>query len=203
MERCCEKECHKKLSVDMIKRSRTRFWYQNSDQRTQWLFDHISEASVKGTRLYMQCESGIELCSKSFRLMYKIDENKFYKTLKKYRSGSIAPGVKKSRDRSEGYFRSMDWLEDYAYYHADRMPHNEEMMLPYKTRKLSVFQKYRTETLDNHKRAISKTSFFNMWAGNFPHLKIKKVGYILFSINDKTNSPVILDFSSEKKNIQS
>ena len=114
MPNCCSRRCNMKLSQGIIKRSRYRYWHQTSEQKTQWLYDRIAEAEKNATtgKLYMQCEAGIQVCAKTFRNLYKVNKNRYYKQLKKYQDGAIAQGFNKGRPRSDTYLKAMEWIEN-------------------------------------------------------------------------------------------
>lgn len=95
--------------------------------------------------------------------------------MKKGKAGKCASGYKKGRGTGRATDDAIVWLKDYAFYHADRMPDSKDMMLPYKTRKLDIYNKYLDEKTESMQCAVSKTTFFELWSKRFKNLKIKRV----------------------------
>ena len=119
-------------------------------------------------------EGGQRVCGTCFRRAYKLNKNFFYKYLKKARKGVQACGVLNGRLNSEKRQIADVWLDIYAFYHADRMPDNQNLMLPYRTRKIDIYNIYTKEMVDVLKSPVSKSLFYDIW-NNKKILKIKQV----------------------------
>ena len=86
-------------------------------------------------------------------------------------AGSKAISGVRNKLASMRFILAVDWLEDYAGMHGDRMPHNPTVFLPYKTIRWTLYKFYQAE----RSPVISKTAFYKMWSDHFPNLKIKQV----------------------------
>jgi hypothetical protein len=175
-KKCCKGKCTEPISQHVIKGCRYRYWSLNKLQRTEWLFDRIRDAYTPGKRLKFPIANRKIVCATAFRLIHNIDKNTFSKKLKAYKDGAISGGMHSHRQISEKYLAALDWLEEYAEYHADKMPHVAELWLPHRTRKVDLYQKYCNEMTENNTNdVIAQSTFFQMWKKRFPHLKVKQV----------------------------
>lgn len=57
--------------------------------------------------------------------------------LRKHQNGYVAAGTQQTRNVSNMHNSAVEWLEEYATNTGDRMPHNQNVLLPYGTRKVS------------------------------------------------------------------
>ena len=56
---------------------------------------------------------------------------------------------------------AMNMFEDFAKAYGDRMMNTKDILLPYKTRQVCVFEKYKTDVQSS--ACVSKTMFFSLW----------------------------------------
>ena len=162
-----------RLTESVVYNCRKAFWSMSYNRRIQWLYDKVSEAREVNGRLYFSVYSGTRLCATTFRNMYRINKNTYYRALQRVKEGAIAPGGPRKRKRSQHYVQAMDWLEDYVTHFADRMPNIQRLYLPYGSKKSAIYDKYKEES--GVHRAISRSSFYQMWHDHFKNVKIKKV----------------------------
>ena len=176
-DKCCKRQCFRHLKDLDLLRCRNRFWTMRQANQTEWLVDKLSEAKTSNS-LRTACfsiDGGKDACAVLFRKLFHISKNRLYKAHSQFLIGATAPGTKKSRGISETTKSAIHWLEEYATCHGDRMPHNSQVLLAYRTRKYSVYQRYVVEMTAKFKPSLSKAAFYGMWNKSFKHLRIKKV----------------------------
>ncbi|XP_060583861.1 uncharacterized protein LOC132740023 [Ruditapes philippinarum] len=120
-----------------------------------------------GKFTFLRTEYGGLVCSKAFQSLYRINKNTFSKA--NVISGKTV-GLSKTKSKSHNTISLIAWFEEYVKFHGDFMPHKQDVLLPYGSRKLHVYEQYKIETAS----PVSKSTFFDMWAKHFPHIKIKK-----------------------------
>ena len=87
-------------------------------------------------------EGGLQICSSYFRKVYSIKKNFYYKYLKFARLGKSSTALKQRGKISKATENAVLWLQEYAFYHADRMPDAPVLMLLYKSRKSDIYNTY-------------------------------------------------------------
>ncbi|CAH1802756.1 unnamed protein product, partial [Owenia fusiformis] len=174
MKKCCSSKCHLNLNMDMARRCREILWTKDFESRHEWLIQKLRDAKHRNGKYFLMIESGLGICSKAFCQLFYISKGFYYKSVKDYENGVLSTGYQRRRSKTSLYDDAKFWLEEYATYHADRMPDSADIMLPYKTRKEGLYLRYKSERVEKFRNFFSKTSFMRMWADMFPHLKIKK-----------------------------
>ncbi len=105
--------------------------------------------------------------------LYFLSKEAFYYARDSHLRGAVSAGITlKHRSSAEATLRAINWLKEYADFHADMMPHKDYFELPFSTTKEMVWQKYAQANPSNH---IADSTFQRMWNGYFPHLAIKTV----------------------------
>ena len=174
-QKCCPRKCFKLFDVPSVVSSRKFFWLRPFPERVEWFYDKAMDCQDVSSHPLWSSENGNRICSKAFRDIYGIQKNFFYKYLTKFKNGAVAAGKDRCQFPSSTYNRAMTWLQEFATDYGDRMPHTQDILLPYKTRKLSVWEKYSNETAEAMESQLGCSTFQTMWKKHFPHLKIKKV----------------------------
>lgn len=173
------KKCIEHFTITELKDLRMSYWSKDVYQRSIWLTETIGNArKLKRTDVYQI--KGYQICYKCLMTVYHISKNKYFKQLHHVRRGSVAPGLEgevKRRSHSDGFVEAMTWFELYITCHGDRMPHTNDIFLPYKTKKSKVWLQYVGESAEPR---IAKTTFIQMWRQNYPHVKVKVVGIICY-----------------------
>lgn len=145
--------------------------------QTQWLLDKLFEAknttALRKTKFVI--DGGVKVCATMLKKVYHIDKNRLYKLFKKFKNGAVAPGIRNVRSKSDIHLAAIEWLEEYATHHGDRMPHNIQVLLPYRTRKYVIFKRYVNEKTARFEPSLGMSAFYKMWTVAFSHLRIKKV----------------------------
>ena len=175
LKHCCARKCFLKFKKIDIKKVRYQYWSKTSLRRKEWVFDKLQSSAKHKNKHYMTIDSGIRLCSKSFRELYKINKNTFYKMLNKFREGAVSGGLPRQRTCQDVTTKLIEWLESYFSSHGDRMPDTSTILLPYKTRKNTIYERYKEEMLETMERFASRSGFFDWWKKCYGHVKIKKV----------------------------
>ena len=178
--RCCEKDCIKKLPLKTIEILRFKYWTKQRSARRQWLLERIKASRhSKSKPLFVVEEAGVALCQRGFMSLYGVSKYTYYNIKQEAIKGAEhSSGNSKNREHSARFIIALNWLEEYATFHGDRMPNTDKILLPYKTRKSIIYGQYKQE----HKAPIHITSFLQMWQEYFPHLRIKKVGALTSSV---------------------
>eukprot|EP00058_Branchiostoma_floridae_P005491 XP_002590979.1 hypothetical protein BRAFLDRAFT_69470 [Branchiostoma floridae] len=83
-------------------------------------------------------------------------------------------GLRRGRSLSSKCVSVSVWFGYYVASHGDKMPHKEEIWLPYNTRKVDIYNKYAEECEDRLEPYCCPQSFNNMWKTFYPHVAIKK-----------------------------
>ena len=168
----CSKNCLRTVSAKEVKALRHRYWTIPGFQRSQWLIHTLSNADVKGRFQYLSIDNGKKVCTAAFLKIYHINKNRLTKCSQLQKSGAKCTKGKQPRPMSGDSMEAVAWLEEYASYYGDRMPHNTAILLPYKTQKQFLYSSYKRERSEN---AVSLTTFYKLWKQYLSQLKIKKV----------------------------
>ena len=126
-----------------------------------------------------QMENGVTVCKKAFMSLLHINKN-LMTMCRKHVKGDLLSQTSTFRTLSMKSLQCMTWIEEYASYYGDRMPNNENILLPYRTTKISVYNSYCQDMKECRKNAVSRAGFNRIWKHNFPNLKIKQVFDISF-----------------------
>ncbi|XP_066267510.1 uncharacterized protein [Branchiostoma lanceolatum] len=82
-------------------------------------------------------------------------------------------GLRRGRSLSRKCVEVSVWFGYYVASHGDKMPHKDELWLPYNTRKVEIFNKYAEEREGRFEPYCCLQSFLNMWNTFYPHVSIK------------------------------
>ncbi|XP_061190665.1 uncharacterized protein LOC133198638 [Saccostrea echinata] len=159
---------------------RYKFWTKQFEQRVEWFIDKISESKKNQHSICFQIESGKTVCGSCFQFLLRMNRNFYYTCLKMANDGKTAAGYRNTRGCGVAKEGAIVWLKNYEFFHADRMPNNGDMMLPFKTKKRDIYNMYVNEKIECLERSIfdaltvSQSAFYDIWKNDFPHLKIKQ-----------------------------
>ncbi|XP_062576087.1 uncharacterized protein LOC134237971 [Saccostrea cucullata] len=176
----CQQFCLKHVTSEMMKCMRYRFWTKSYDQRVEWFIDKVKESKCQRGKATFTIDGGHNVCSSCFQLLLKINKNFYYKYFKKATEGKSAASYRNTRGFGEAREGAILWLQNYEYFHADRMPDNGDMMLPFKTRKIDLYDLYVDEKIQQltisikFAYTVSRSAFYEVWKTEFPKLKIKQ-----------------------------
>lgn len=172
----CGEKCLEAYSVRTVHALRYRFWSKNRQMRAQWLIQTIKIGKKFGRFLKLRTDDGINVCSKAFLALYKLNKNMLGHCRQLANKDAVALKTKKPRTVSSPVIQCISWFENYVSCSGDRMPDSNSILLPYRTSKLAVYNSY---CKANEGNTISRTSFQNIWKWHFPQVKIKQVIVIL------------------------
>lgn len=170
---CCDKKCLELFSYTDIKNNRTSFWSKSVQNQNTYVLEKF-RCGINTNGKWSFVEAGKRICAKAFKGLLKINKNRFHKLRKRFGTGYISCEPN-NRLRSVKYLEAMNWLETYAFYRADDSPDSSKKLLPYKTRKISVYRSYVDERKEMNMAKIKRSTFFKMWNKDFPDLRIKTV----------------------------
>ena len=168
----CSQNCLRTVTAKEVKVLRHKYWTKPGFQRNQWLIHTVSNTEVKGRFRCLQTDNGKKVVTSAFLKIYHINKNKLTKCSQLQEEGAISSKGKQPRQMGSDATEALAWLEDYASFYGDRMPHNKAVLLPYKTQKQLLYSTYKRERGGN---AVSLTTFYKLWKQYLPQLKIKKV----------------------------
>jgi len=173
---CCKKKCTSLINQKDVKSLRTIYWSKKLNARNTWLLEKIWQRK-KICSHFLKTDHETEVCDKDFQIIYGISKNCFYKIRKQFEQGSLASPVESRRKKSIKYVNAHNWLKDYAKAYGDQMPHLQEIVLPYRTRRVGVYLTYLNSHLHEGDFLLKKSTFLQMWKTELPYLKIKQVNY--------------------------
>ena len=175
----CKRKCLNGLTIKTIYQMRMRYWTKSMHMRTQFLLQTL-DCSVNG---FLMFDNGQRVCRPAFEKVLRISKNKLTVLKRKQKShGAVTSCGRRPKTNSRPVLEAINWIENYASIHGDRMPDSNRVMLPYRTEKFSLFKRYREETAGS----VSRATFYRVWKDHFTHLKVKAVSMIsLFSFDHK------------------
>ena len=102
---------------------------------------------------------------------------RYYEYLIRHNNGQhhVAHGNAGFKKPSIAYGVCRAWFRQYSKKNGDKMPNVEAIHLPSWVTKNKVYDDYQREITSTMVSPISKSSFYQMWADHFSHVKIPKV----------------------------
>ena len=140
--------------------------------QSQYLIQTVAQKQIEGRYTFLRLDNGVKVCKRAFGTILNLDKKRFTSVNKLNGRSAKAAADKMPRSITGRTISAMTWLQNYAKERGDRMPHSTDILLPYKTTKVAVYNAYRRECA---KRPSCKSQFFKLWKDHFPHLKIKEV----------------------------
>ncbi|XP_019616724.1 PREDICTED: uncharacterized protein LOC109464227 [Branchiostoma belcheri] len=173
LEPCCKKKCSDGYSRSTIKDKRTDYF--SAPSRNEWIKQKLGSFQVGSDKRAFQFKvNGSEVCREAWCRIYGINKNTYYRELNNFRMGLEWAGLRQGRSLSSKCISISVWFGHYVAIHGDKMPHKEEIWLPYNTRKVDIFNKYAEDCEDRSEPYCCLQSFLNMWKTFYPHVAIKK-----------------------------
>eukprot|EP00058_Branchiostoma_floridae_P022242 XP_002607732.1 hypothetical protein BRAFLDRAFT_82821 [Branchiostoma floridae] len=172
LERCCKKNCASRFSRSTMKAKRTDYFCAES--RKRWIKEKLGSFQVGREKVYFEFKvDGIVLCREAWCRVYGINKNAYYRELKDFKLGLEWDGLRRGRSLSIQCVSASVWFGYYVASHGDKMPHKNEIWLPYNTRKVDIYNKYAEECEERSQKFCCEESFRNMWKYFYPHVSIK------------------------------
>jgi hypothetical protein len=169
----CPTKCLEKFTFKKVRELRINFWSQPKHMRFFHLKNVINLKTSVGRFSYLRTATGESVCKKAFMSVYMINKN--FLTKASVLKGKTV-GLTQVKEQSTKTLELISWFEEYLLFHGDFMPHNQDVLLPYGTIKIHIYEQYREEACGGH---VSKSTFFEIWNKHFPHVKVKKVIFML------------------------
>ena len=179
VRRDCSKGCLQTFTDETIKVLRNKLWTLNFKGRFECALDKLAESKGDSKARMFFTDGGRAVCSNCFRKLYRLNKNFYYKACRQYKFGAVSVGFRSARRISQVTMDCIRWIKSYAYFHGDKMPDKKLILLPYKTRKTTLYLQYVSEQTEDMKVSASKANFFSLWKHKFRHLKIKKVSVLV------------------------
>ena len=170
-KKCCKNNCKISFSETTLARNRHNFWSLSREYQDSWIYDKINDKEIKDDKIMLKIEKYI--CPKAFMQTLSLNKNRYYKLLQKSKQGLDAT-LSRQRKKSKLYVEALHWLEEFARFYGDRMPDSGNVMLPYKSRKIDIYKKYKDNQTIDFLPSLSRSHFHKMWKTEFFRLKIKK-----------------------------
>lgn len=173
MTKCkCGQSCKRQFGMKEIYQLRENYWTRPKFLKFSFLIELIKQSDKIGKRRFMYLQRNKKVCTEAFLQLLRIDKKTLNKAVNLASLNKKTVSNLNSRSVTSQTLETITWLEDYARYHGDRMPHKEDVFLPYKSRKNEIYSSYRLDYPTSH---VSRSQFYKIWSDHFPHLKIKKV----------------------------
>ena len=133
LEYNCKRKCLTQISVETLKTARYKYWIMKRYEQQIWLMDKISASRCQGRTRIFNIDGGVGVCQSCFMRIYHISRSSYYQVDRSSKCG-LSPGIStvKTRKRDPRFLEAMEWFEVYVEFHADRMPHTGQILLPYR-----------------------------------------------------------------------
>lgn len=151
----CSQKCVDKFSLKTVREIRSDFWSHPRHVRFFILNQYAKLKISKGKFSYIRTDTGELVCTKAFLQLYMINKNSFTRA-GRLRDKTV--GLGNIKQTSVNTVKLTSWFEEYVGFHGDFMPHNADVMLPYGTVKLHIYDQYKMEAEGNH---VNKSTFFS------------------------------------------
>ena len=181
-EKCkCKQNCLGLFSVRDIYNIRERYWTHSRRSQSQILIHAVSQGYKDGRFTFLTLDNGKKVCQLAFLQILRVNKNALTGAKKLCKRGAKTTPGKTPKSPSEKSTKTMSWFEQYVELHGDKMPDARDVLLPYKTTKVGVYESYRVQ-VDEESR-VSPALFYKIWKEHFPHIKIKDVSSLIILRN--------------------
>ncbi|XP_062608883.1 uncharacterized protein LOC134270664 [Saccostrea cucullata] len=170
----CKFLCLEEFDKSDITGLRESFWTKTFENRVEWFYDKMSEASKKQHQLFFTTLGGKKVCAQCFRLLLHMSRTFFFKYQRKFTQGRVSAGIRRARKIGKSRENAILWMDNYIYFHTEQMPDSPIRLLQYKYRKRMVYDAYIEEMMNRDEVSVSFSTFREIWKEEFPYLKIKQ-----------------------------
>ncbi|XP_053380244.1 uncharacterized protein LOC128548795 [Mercenaria mercenaria] len=167
----CGKDCKRKISMRDIYQFREMYWIKSKSERFSWLISVIKDAEQSGKSRMLYLTREVVVCTEAFIDILRISRGAYFKAVKLNKDNRMTIHLNEPRKQSKQTIEAIVWFQEYSQFYGDRMPHKEDVLLPYKSRKQDIYQSYKNE----HKDFVSRSQFYRIWSDHFPHVKKVRV----------------------------
>ncbi len=177
---CCSRghvTCFKRLSQADIESTRHGFYsLQTETEQTQHMLDYMRQHS-RGDKTVLYTVAGQEVCEVSFRMAYGLRYNRFMSMKAKFIQGVVVAehGRLGKRYTGEASIRAISWLRTFVQKVGDHMPTSKDIHLPSCLTKADVYALAADDLTQGGLPCCGVSTFYDVWASEFPHVKIPKV----------------------------
>ncbi|XP_066304363.1 uncharacterized protein [Branchiostoma lanceolatum] len=173
MDPCCRRKCSTKFKKATFKEKRVVYF--SAPARDEWIKEKLNSFQVGQEKRQFEFKvDGVHVCLKAWCRIHGIGKNTYYRELKNFRMGMEWAGLRRGRSLSDKCVCMSVWFGYYVADHSDQMPHKNERWLPFKTRKVDIFNAYTEHCEARMETYCCLQSFLNMWSKFYPHVFIKK-----------------------------
>lgn len=179
---CCNHKkvtCFKLLSQNVIDTIRSEFYTSKETEQTQMIIDYMGGHS-RGDKTILYTVGGQEVCKSCFRMVYGLRRHRFSSIEKKYLRGVVISehGRLGKGCLSDSTIRMISWMRMFIAKVGDRMPMKDDIHLPSCLTKADVYALAVDELSQGGLMySCQKSTFYQVWQTQFPHVKITKVQF--------------------------
>ena len=180
---CCKSKCLASFSLNDLDKCRGSYMNCSRQEQQQFLLDTLSITAAKhnGKVVHSFILCGKQLCRSAFLLVLGISEKRLRKATRLYATGTVvAPSKSQPQFKSPKRDDAYAWMERYFSRIGDKMPHIQQIHLPYFLSKKAVYEFLVQDfTLLGFQsdEIISRSHFYALWKKEFPNCIIPKVSY--------------------------
>lgn len=180
---CCDRNkvtCFKLLSQAHIESLRHDFYdASNETVQTQKIVEYMRR-HCQNDKSVLYTVAGQEVCETCFRLVHGIRYKRFKAMKEKFMSGvvTVYHGSFGRGTYSGTRVRVISWLRMFIAKVGDHMPTKTEIHLPSCLTKGDVYALALDDLCQGGLQCCKKSTFYEVWRNQFPHVKIPKVCYI-------------------------
>ena len=177
---CCDRKevtCFKLLSQANIEIVREQFYtVSNETEQNQIILTYMTN-HTNGDESVLYTVCGHVVCEKCYRLVYGIRHKCFSTIKKKFAKGvlKLEHGLLGRGCQSTCTIRVTTWMRTFFAKVGDKMPSSEDIHLPSCLTKTDVFNLAYDDLSQGGLECCKKSTFYDIWRVEFPHVKIPKV----------------------------
>ena len=177
---CCDRSrvtCFKLLSQHHIESVRHEFYRSSTEvEQTQHIVSYMRQ-HCRDDRSVLYTVAGNEVCETCFRLVYGIRYKRFLAMKAKFQQGAVI--IEHGRFGKGSYssttIRVVSWLRMFIDKVGDHMPAKTQIHLPSCLTKSDVYGLAVDDLSQGGLECCKKSTFYQVWHTEFPHVKIPKV----------------------------
>ncbi|XP_052275699.1 uncharacterized protein LOC127875011 [Dreissena polymorpha] len=161
------------LNINFVRDIREKFWHNPKLTRITLLKASYEKSEKVGKYRYFSVQSKkqeVQLCTKAFLAALRVNKNTLTTVADMCMNNKEAPTGKSPRNWDKSTLLLIAWLEDYFRFHGERMPHRNEIVMPYGTVKSYIYEQYKMDV----ENPVSKSQFYKKWIDSFQFVKTKK-----------------------------
>jgi hypothetical protein len=154
---CCDKKCINFFTFSDIFHFRNEYWTKSQSGKQSFLIRHLKESHFSGKKRIFSINK-ISLCTKAFLLLLRLNKNTLSKAVNLKNKNAITGSAKKPRTMTKETMNAINFLDWYSKYYGDKMPHTNEVLLPYISTKKLIYEDFRKKS-SNEKADVSVSQF--------------------------------------------